>query len=225
VIVICTKGGSASDSFTVGAASISPAQVSVIKSGFSTEAFGSQTWLHCGIELHNSSLVSDARSVAVTVTFVDTLGRSLTTSEIELTVIPAGETFYASCLTIVNVTLSVAAAQAHVKIGKSVAKKAQLPSVSGLKLESDDFGDTQTLIGSLTNAYSQPMPQDAAIYAVYYDAAGDIIGGDWTPTGASVQPGATVGFSFPDLPMSVASAEVSIDPCGLASIVGACAVP
>ena len=68
------------------------------------------------------------------------------------------------------------------------------------------------------------MPQDAEIYAVYFDANGNIIGGDSESAGASVQPGATVGFTFPYLAGTVASAQVSIDPCGLAAILGGCAV-
>jgi hypothetical protein len=69
------------------------------------------------------------------------------------------------------------------------------------------------------------MPEDAEIYAVYYDASGNIVGGDSTPAGASVQAGATVGFSFSYLSASIASAQVSIDPCGLAAAFGDCQVP
>jgi hypothetical protein len=124
-----------------------PAQISVVRSGFSTETFGTQTFLRCGLQLQNTSQVSDARDLTVTVTFVDTQGRSLTTDDINLTVIPAGQTFYASCITIANVTLSVASVQVAFKVGKSVAKHAELPTVSGLKLTPDAFGGTQMLTG------------------------------------------------------------------------------
>lgn len=225
VLVSCTKGGSAQTSFKVGALPVAPAQIAVVKSGFSTEPFGSQTFLHCGVQLQNTSTVSDARDLVVTVTFADTQGRSLTSDDINLTVIPAGQTFYASCLTISNVTLSIGSVQVSVKVGKSVPKMAQLPVVSALTLTPDAFGGTQTLTGSITNPYSQAMPQDAAIYAVYYDANGNIVGGDWTPAGASIQPGATVGFSFPYLDPAIASAQVSVDPCGSAGLFGGCTVP
>jgi len=225
VLAWCSKGGTVTASFKVGAAPVAPAQITVVKSGFSTDPLGSQTFLHCGVQLQNTSTVSDARNLVVTVTFADTQGRSLTSSEVDLTVIPARQTFYASCLTISNVTLSVGSVQVSVKVGKSVPKKAQLPVVSALTLTPDAFGDTQTLTGSITNPYAQAMPQDAAIYAVYYDANGNIVGGDWTPAGASIQPGATVGFNFPYLATTIASAQVSVDPCGSAAILGGCTVP
>lgn len=221
----CSKGGEVFAPFKVGATPVAPAQISVVKSGFSTEAFGSQTILRCGVQLQNTSAISDARSLVVVVTFVDTQGRSLTHDEIDLTVIPAGQTFYASCLTISNVTLSVASVQVTVKVGKSVAKGAQLPSVSGLKLTPDEYGGTQTLSGNLTNPYAKAMPEDAEIEAVYFDASGNIIGGDTKRAGASVQPGATVGFSFDYLDAQVASAQVSVDRCGSAALFGGCQVP
>ncbi|HEV7566395.1 MAG TPA: hypothetical protein VGO31_10585 [Microbacteriaceae bacterium] len=221
----CSKGGAVSAPFTVGAPPVAPAQISVVKSGFSAEAFDSQTILRCGVQLQNTSTVSDARGLVVTVTFVDTQGRSLTHDEIDLTVIPAGQTFYASCLTISNVTLSVASVQVTVKVGNSVAKRAQLPAVSGLNLTPDEYGSTQTLAGNLTSPYTKAMPEDAQIEAVYFDASGNIIGGDRTRAGASVQPGATVGFSFDYLDANVASAQVSVDPCGVAAILGDCEVP
>lgn len=221
----CSKGGVAFAPFKVGPPPVAPAQISVVKSGFSTETFGTQTFLHCGVQLQNTSKVSDARDLKVTVTFADTQGRSLTTDDVNLTVIPADQTFYASCLTLSNVTLSVASVQVTVKVGKSVAKHAQLPTVSGLTLNPDAFGGTQMLTGNLTSPYAAAMPPDAEIEAVYFDTSGNIIGGDTTRAGASVQPGATVGFSFDFLDAKVASAQVSVDPCGVAALFGSCPVP
>jgi hypothetical protein len=221
----CSKGGEVFAPFKVGGPPVASAPISVVRSGFSTETFGTQTFLRCGLQLRNISQVNDAQDLTVTVTFADTQGRSLTKDDINLTVIPAGQTFYASCLTIANVTLSVASVQVAVKVGKSVAKHAQLPSVSGLKLTPDEFGSTQTLTGNLTNPYGKAMPEDAEIEAVYFDASGNIIGGDTKRAGASVQPGATVGFSFDYLDANVASAQVSVDPCGSAALFGGCQVP
>jgi hypothetical protein len=222
--VSCTKGGEAFAPFKVGAPPIAPAQISVVKSGFSVETFGSQSFLHCGIELQNTS-ATDARSLVVTVTFADTQGRSLATTEVDLTLIPAGQVFYASCLKLTSVTLAVSSVQVQVKVGKSTAHTGKLPPVTGLKLTPDQYGGTQTLSGSFTNPYAAPMSQEAAIYAVYFDGSGNIIGGDWTQAGASVQPGSTVGFSFPYLDGKIASAQVSVDPCGSAALFNQCQVP
>jgi hypothetical protein len=222
--VSCGLDGSASKTFKVGAPPIAPAQVSVVKSGFSTETFGADTFLYCGVQLQNTS-TTDARNLVVTVVFADTQGRSLTSAEIDLTLIPAGQTFYASCLKLSHVTLAVSALQVSVKVGKTTAKGPVLPSVSGVKLTKDQYGSTQTLTGNLTSPYSKPMPESAEIYAVFFDASGNIVGGDSTRAGASVQPGATVGFSFSYIAANVASAQVSVDPCGYASTFNDCPVP
>jgi hypothetical protein len=224
--VSCSKGGEAFAAFRVGAPPIAPAQISVVKSGFISQKFDfdASTFLYCGVQLQNTS-TTDARNVAVTVTFADTQGRSLTTDEIDLTVIPAGQTFYASCLKVSSVTLTVASVQVQVKVGRSAARGAQLPVISDVKLTPDRFGGTQTLNGNLRNPYSKPMPEQATIYAVFFDASGNIVGGDSTTTGASVQPGATVGFGFNYVAGNVASAQVSVDPCGFASVFGGCQVP
>jgi hypothetical protein len=215
----------ASAPFNVGAPPAAPAPISVVKSGFSTTPIGSQTFLYCGVELRNASQVSDARDLTVTVTFADTQGRSIVSDELHLSLIPAGQIFYASCLKTSSVTLSVASLQVGVKVGKSVSKSAELPSVSGLTLAPDQYG-AQTLSGNLTNSYTWAMSQDATIYAVYFDSNGNIVGGSSTQAGAAVQPGATVAFSFPYLNLGVASAQVSVDPCGaLAVVLGDCTVP
>lgn len=226
VTVSCTKGGQARGVFKVGPVPIAPAQIQVVKTGFYAETFSFDptVFLNCGVELKNTS-TSDARNLAVTVTFADTQGRSLASTEVDLSLIPAGQTFYFSCLKTSAVTLSVSSVQVQVKVGKSTAHTGELPSVSNLKLTSDQFGVSQTLTGSLTNPYAIAMPQDATIYALYFDAGGNFVGGSSTRAGASVQPGATVSFSFANVGTNVASAEVSVDPCGSAALFGGCQVP
>jgi hypothetical protein len=222
VSVICLPGRySAEASFTVGTP-LKPAQVVVTKSGFSAESGDSGTLLTCGLVLENRSPDSDARDATVTVAFVDTLGRSVASDEFDLTLIPAGQTFYASCFAFPSVTISVASLNVRVIVGKSVPRKAQLPPVSGLAVTQDESGST-TLTGNLTNPYTRAMPEDATIYAVYFDASGNIVGGDEEGAGASVQPGATVGFQFDVFADNVANARVSVDPCGAFAF--DCAVP
>lgn len=226
-VVSCSRGARVSATFQVGAARVAPAHVSVVKSGFSTDdSLPPGEAINCGVELQNTS-TSDARDVTVNLTFTDTQGRSLTTGRMDLNLIPAGETFYASCSAGSNVTLSVAAMKVTVNIGESTPAGAELPPVSGVTL-TDDYG-TETLTGNLTNPYPDPMSEEADIYAVYFDASGNIVGGGGTVAGASIQPGATVGFSIrvgfgypfvasPD----AASAEVSVDPCGFDATLSTC---
>jgi hypothetical protein len=213
--VICFPGDlTAKASFIVGTP-LKPAQITVAKSGLSTESDGmGGTFMSCGLALVNSSSESDVRDIGVTVQFIGTLGRSAASTEVDLTLIPAGQTFYASCLTLANVTISVASLNVSVTVGKSVPKKAQLPPVSNVTVTAPDDIGGQTITGQFTNPYATAMPEDATIYAVYFDASGNIVDGSWNPTGASVQPGATVGFQFDTLSENVASAQVSVDPCG-----------
>jgi len=80
--------------------------------------------------------------------------------------------------------------------------------------------------GKITNRYKKPLSQAATIYSVYYDSSGHIIGGDYTGAGAAIQPKATVSFSFPFVDLNVASAKISVDPCGdLAVVFGQCKLP
>jgi hypothetical protein len=135
------------------------------------------------------------------------------TSETNLALIPAGQVFWMSCLKSSAVTPAVASVQVHVKVGKSTAHTGTLPTVARLALTPDQAGVSQTLTGTLTNNYRKPLPQDATIYATYYDANGKFVGGASTQAGASVEAGKTVSFSFQNLGLNVTAAHVSVDPC------------
>ena len=155
----------------------------------------------------------------MSVDYVDTLGRSLLHDDIDVALIPAGSTFYAACpLDISNVTLSVAALILKVTVSKSTPRGLELPSVTGVAINTDADGN-RTLAGNITNRYKTPLASDATIHIVYFDASGNIVDGEQSSTGAAIEPGATVGFQFPILIESVASAQVSVDPCGFVPLV------
>ena len=211
--VACSTGGSASRRFEVGSPSVAPAQIEVVKSAFVSQALSS-VFLTCGVELKNVSH-SDARNLTVNVSFVDTHGSAVATSTTYLGLIPAGQVFYMSCIEQLNVNLTVALMQVTVKVGESTTPTAALlPTVSNLVLTPDQYDISQTLTGSLSNPYNTPLSRDATIYALYYDANGNFVGGSYENTGAAVEPGATVSFSFADLDPSVTTTQVSVDPCG-----------
>jgi hypothetical protein len=213
VTVACSKGGSASRGFKVGPRP-APASIRVVKSGFSASAdIGGGEAITCGVELRNVTR-SDARNIVVTVTFTDTKGRSLASNQTYLALIPAHQTFFMSCAQQTSVTLTVASLRVKVKVGRSTAHTGKLPVVSSLTLTPNGDGLTQMLSGKLMNPYKTPLSQSAIIYSVYYDTGGHIIGGDQVYTGAAVQPKATVSFGFPYVDLNVASAKVSVDPCG-----------
>src|SRR5262249_33254753 len=163
------------------------------------------------VQLKDTSTQADAEDVIVSVDYVDTLGRSLLHDEIDVALIPASSTFYAACQPdISNVTLSVAALTVKVTVGKTTPKGLQLPSVSGVAINTVADGD-RTLVGYITNPYKTPLSSDAAIHIVYFDASGYIVDGEQSSTGAAIEPGATVGFQFPVFLDSVAIAHVSVD--------------
>lgn len=228
VRLACRPGGGATRAFRVGPPPVAPAQIEVGKTGFYDQTYSSSStsFLSCGVELTNVS-TSDARDLTVTVSFDDTQGRSVATTQTTLALIPAGQTFWMSCLDAVAVTLSVASMNVQVQVGQSTAHTGRLPVVSSVTLATNTSGlfSTETLTGSLTNTYATPLSPDATIYAVYYDAAGNFVGSDSTSTGAAVEPGATVGFSFSYVPTTATSAEVSVDPCGFTAGLASCQLP
>lgn len=188
-------------------------QIVVSKSAFQQHSSSSGTSISCELELTNRSPTTDAIGVHAQVSFVDSLGRSVAQETTNLTGIPAGATVATTCGTFSNVSLSISTLQVSTKIDRSQPKELVLPPVSGTKLISDEFGDI-SLSGQLTNPYTKPLPSSATIYAIYFDGAGNLIGGDEEDAGASVQPQATVGFGFSFLPDGAASALVAVDPCG-----------
>jgi hypothetical protein len=209
VSVRCGAAGTTSGYFTVGT-KVPPARVTVVKSGF-TEDFSYWDGITYGLVLVNQS-AQDAIGVTVSVTFRDTLGRSLISDETDLSLIPARQTFYVSGAALPYVSLDVGSMSVRVKVAKSEPQGRTLPRVSSL-LAVDDLG-LQTIMGTLTNPYQERLADDATIHAVYFDARGNPIGGGEVDTGAQVQPGATVTFELPVIEVRhVDSAKVSVDPC------------
>jgi hypothetical protein len=222
----CSSGGSDLRTFKVAIPTVSPAQIKVITTGFVSETYPPSTtvFLVCGVELQNVSK-TDAHNVSVQVTFTDTQGSAVATSTSNVGLIPAGRVFHLSCIQQTNVTLTVASIAVRVKVGESTKPLGTLPLVSDLALTPDSTG-TQTLSGTITNPSSMALSQGATIYALYYDANGNFVGGSFESAGAAVQPGGSVAFSFPFVPATATSSGVSIDPCGgLTESTGECAVP
>ena len=222
-VVSCGSSGHASKDFSL----MSPtpaAQVVVATNGFTQSNFtsGSETAISYGVVLQNKSGNVDALGISVTVSFVDTLGRSVTSNETTVTGIPADGNFYLGGLAASNVSLTVAGMNVTVSVASSQAHRLVLPSVSGMSLQSDGFGD-ESVSGTFTNPYQAPIPSDANIYVVYIGPQGNVVGGASETAGAAVEPGHSVAFGFSDLSSwistffvqssSVSSVQSSVDPC------------
>jgi hypothetical protein len=160
--------------------------------------------------------------VTVTVAFVDTLGRSVTSDETTVTGIPAGSDFYLGGLASSNVSLTVASMSVTVSVASSQAHRLVLPPVSGMNLQIDSFGN-ESVSGTFTNPYQSPISSDANIYVVYFGSQGNVVGGESETAGAAVQPGESVAFGFDGFssdintsfvqPSSVSTVQSSVDPC------------
>ena len=152
--------------------------------------------------------------MVVTATFVDKYGRSIATDQNTLTAIPAGRVFYYAGAVFPNVSLTVVAMHLVLTTTATQPKSLVLPPVSDV-LVKPGGSEEENVTGKLTNPYRIPIPSDGTIYAVFFNAKGNVVGGNFDLTGAAVEPGATVSFSFSEYPPpEIASARASVDPCG-----------
>lgn len=220
----CGKTTSPARAFVVEAP-VLKANVAATLDGFTQSNYGngSQTFISYGAVLHNTTANVDALNLNVTVSFTDTLGRSVATENTTLTGIPAGGKFYLGGLASSNVSLTVANMSVSVTVGSTQAHRLTLPPVSGLAVQADS-NDFDSVSGTFENPYAKPIPSTANIYVVYLNAQGAVVGGASEFAGAAVNPGGSVAFGFssdrsdinPDfVPASdVSTVDGSIDPCG-----------
>jgi hypothetical protein len=201
------------------------ANVVAASSGFtvSDPSAYSQPFISYGVVLDNQAANVDALNVAVTVSFTDTLGRSVDTETSTLTGIPANGTFYLGGLASSNISLTVASMNVSVTVGSTQSHRLTLPPVTGLSLQPASDGFASGISGTIQNPYANAIPSTAEIYVVYLNAQGSVIGGDSESTGAALSPRSSVPFSFDEfstdinsswIPASdVATVDGSVDPC------------
>jgi len=218
-------GRTASHAFVIESP-VLKANVVVANSGFTQSNYSdSQPFVSYGVVLSNTTTNVDALNVAVAVSFTDTLGGSVATQTTTLTGIPAGGTFYVGGFTSPNVSLTAASMNVSVHVGSTQSRRLTLPSVTGLSLTPDSDGFASGIDGTIQNPYTKPIPSLAQIYVVYLNAQGSVVGGASEFANASVNPGASVPFSFDSfssdinsswIPASdVATIDGSVDPCGV----------
>jgi hypothetical protein len=208
---------------TTEAASDNTPQVVVTKSGLMLGGAGSD-YAEYGLVLRNRSRTTDALAVTVKVQGLDGRGRAFTSGDVTITVIPAGTSFVLGGSLVWNVSIDLKRIAAVVRVGKTVPKGRKLPPVKRIGLASN--GD---VTGLLTNPYRKPLPSSATIYGVFLDSAGRIVASAGETTDATIAPGQTVPFDlFGNLSatarMAVASALVTVDPCGYQAFTRACPI-
>jgi hypothetical protein len=202
------------------------AKVVVVKSGLMPGGAGSD-YAEYGLVLRNRSLTNDALNVTVRVEALDAQGRSFTSDETVLTLVPAATSFVVAGQLIWNVSINISRIKAVVHVGRALPRSRRLPPVRSITVS--NYG--QDVTASLTNPYKKPLPASAKIYGVFLDGSGRIIASGSQTTDAVVQPGQKVPFDLFGNPSNtaqasaVASAFVSVDPCGIDAFTSACPVP
>ncbi len=202
----------------VAAAALHP-KVAVVDSGFTESTSGASSLISYGVVLRDESQKVSALNVTLSVTMLDSQGRSLDRETTVITAIPAGATFYVGGEATPNVSLTLAKLNISVSTASSTVKTPALPSLSRLALIPEVLGGLPvagfgSVGGAIANPYHRALRSEATIYVVYLNSQGQVVGGDSEPAGAEVEPGATVAFSLPDLDIGAArSVEASVDPC------------
>lgn len=208
---------------TGGAATDKTAMVVVTKSGLNLGGQGSD-YAEYGIVLRNRSTSVDALNVTVTVKALDSHGRVFTADDKVVTLIPAATNFVIDGQLIWGVSINLARIKTVVSVGKTAPRGRSLPRVTHVALNA--YGN---ITASLTNTYKRPLPDSATIYGVFLDTKGRVVGAGDQTTDAILQPGETVSVDlFGNVPGAkrgtVASAQLSVDPCGLAAFTPDCPV-
>lgn len=224
--IACGSAGSTTGKFTV-VPKLGAGQLVVASDGFTQSNYGdgAQTFISYGVLIENKSPDVDALGVTVSVSFTDTLGRSVATENTTLTGVPARGSFYVGGLASSNVSLTVASMQAKLTVATTQEHQLVLPPTSGVTVSApDDFGD-EAVSGTITNPYKAAIPATASVYVVNLGPSGNIVGGLSEPLEAAVQPGTSDAFGFSSIqsdinssfvvPSSVASVQASVDPCNL----------
>lgn len=201
------------------------AKVVVVKTGLMPGDAGSD-YAEYGLVLRNRSPTTDALDVTVRVEALDSHGRSFTSDEAALTLIPAAATFAVAGQLIWSVPTAVARIRTAIHVGRALPRGRRLPTVRSVAVTS--YGPDAAAL--LTNPYGKPLPAGATIYGVFLDRSGRIVASVAQTTGAVVQANETVPFDlFGNLSLtsrrpSPRSAIVSVDPCGHDAFTSACPV-
>jgi hypothetical protein len=204
------------------------ADVVVITSGLVPEGqgFGSGGYGYAdyGLVLRNRSSTRDAIDVTVEVEAVDSRDRPVTDDYAVITLIPAGADFVVTGALIWRGSTELAGIETDVDVGQTEPRRRRLPRVKHAAVTSSGG-----ITGSFTNRYKKPLPEGATVYGLVLDNRGRIVAAGYDPTDAVTRPGATMAFHIlgdSTMPADVvASAKVSVDPCGYYAFTRACPVP
>ena len=179
-------------------------------------ALGKYKQVGYGLVLNNTSTISDAIDVLVTVNLIDKSGAILKTDNATLNLIPAGDTFYFGGMLGVSKGDKPSKMEAFVDVGSSEDAQYRLPTVTHVRVIKDQYVGVQVR-GQVKNDWEDgSLSSSARIGCVLFDASGTVVGGGFGYLMASLPPGRTAAVELVIGPSAtpasrVSRAELSID--------------
>jgi hypothetical protein len=198
--VSCPGVGARTGTFRV----IRAAKVVVTRSGFTEHTInGSGTTISYGLALVNRSPNADASDIDIQVVLLDSAGHVIDRfDQFILGRIRAGTTFYAGGYAfagelVTHIAFSV--------IGWSTQPSSLAPpTITNLQVSTAHDGSV-LLDGDITNEATKNLSSASELEAVFFNTAGQIIGGTQKPLGVEVLPGAQAPFELTSLLVPQAS--------------------
>lgn len=208
VTVVVTQTVQAPPSTTAADEPGQDAGVDVVEHGFTTD----KRDLSYGAVLHNTSDVSDALGVEVSVNALDKSGNVLATEDDTISVIPAGQDFVIGRETRLEKGAKVDSIEIIVDVDDSVSAQYPVPKVRNARYQADEYGGW-TVRAQVTNNMDSTLSSITDVYAIIRDTNGKIVGGANSYPDSDLKPGRRAALeisSFMDLP-GAQDAEVSVD--------------
>jgi hypothetical protein len=197
VTASCGKFGRISHAMLI-VGSLIPPKINVEKSGFSIRPRFTGTNVSWGLVLRNTSPNADALQVYVLVNFVLADGRALGTQTANVTAIGAGSRFYVGGELSFPGAAPIARLEPVIVIGGHERKKAVFPAITNVVVEPNqgDPGWVGDVAGELVNDNPPWILNSASLFAVVFDAAGNVLGGGSGSAGAKSPPGTRQVFKI-----------------------------
>ena len=220
--VRCAHAGSASRSLVIVGRLVEP-KIVVLKQGFSIRpnSFGTGSRLSYGLILHNGSPARDAQKVTIQVNFVMADDHLLGTDTQHVDDIGAGSDWALGNTVSFPGAAPITRLEVVIQVGSFAPQSIHVPTLANIHVVPEIFDPkwVGTIEGELQNTDPLLTLQNAQLYAVVFDPAGNIVGGGTGFAFQPLPPGARLFLQltgFDVIPIeNAASAMISISPTWL----------
>ncbi len=220
--VRCAHAGSASRSLVIVGRLVEP-KIVVMKQGFSIRpnSFGTGSRLSYGLILHNGSPARDAQKVTIQVNFVMADDHLLGTDTQHVDDIGAGSDWALGNSVSFPGAAPITRLEVVIQVASFAPQSIHVPTLANIHVVPETFDPkwVGTIEGELQNTDPLLTLQNAQLYAVIFDSAGNIVGGGTGFAFQPLPPGARLFLQmtgFDVIPIeNAASAMISITPTWL----------